>query len=105
MSANTTNAAAAHGEDHEIRILRAADQPADLDTDADSDYSANELAQQVAKCDDCVAYVAQTMETLTTVAGKRRTAHLTALDALLDDVMVLRAGLNVPQRQRVPAGE
>ncbi len=91
---STTN----HGEAHELSILRT--------TDGDTDASSrNELAQQIAQCDDCLAYVSQTIETLTSVAGKRRTKHLTALDELMDDVMVLRAGVNTPRRQLVPAGD
>lgn len=87
-----------HGEEHEIQILRTAD--------SDPDASSNdELAQQIAKCDDCLAYVAQTIETLTSVAGRRRTAHLSALDELMNDAVVLRAGMSGPPRQLVPAGD
>lgn len=84
-----------HVDQHEINILRAADGDGDDDSRA-------ALAKQIAQCDDCLAYVAQTVETLTSVAGKRRTAHLEALDQLLDEVMVVRAGLTAPRR--VPAG-
>lgn|GEM_PF-4134456 len=85
-----------HADDHETQILRAADGDGD-------DSSRAAVAKQIAQCDDCLAYVAQTIETLSRVAGKKRAAHVAALDKLLDEVMIVRAGLGA-QRRRVPAG-
>lgn len=89
-----------HSAEHEIRILRNADG----DTDAGSNAT---IAEQVAACDDCLSYVAQTIETLTAIAGDKATRHVSVLDHLMDDVMVLRAraGVRAMRRERVPAGE
>ena len=87
-----------HPVAHEVKILSAAH--------ADGEQDRGRLAHQMAECDDCLAYAFQTIDDLSalhTIARSRaatalspRLAAIARLDALLDDVMVLRAQMPDP---------
>ena len=93
-----------HSEAHELRILRAA-----FDEDA-GDRA--ELAEQVAGCDECLAYAMKVIDevlALHALAKSRQAAavpprlrSVQRLDELLDDVMVLRS--HRPQGPSGPSG-
>jgi hypothetical protein len=82
-----------HPVAHEVKVLSVAF--------ADGEQDRARLAQQLAECDDCLAYAFQTIDDLSalhTIARSRaattlspRLGAIARLDALLDDVMVLRA--------------
>ncbi len=87
-----------HPVAHEVKILSAAF--------AEGEQDRARLAQQLTDCDDCLAYAFQTIDDLSalhTIARSRAATTLSPrldaiarLDAILDDVMVLRAQMPDP---------